>query len=680
MEYLIAASILGTGLYLKSQDTENTVPKNLKPSGTNIYNSNRSQEIRIREQERANQLYDKSKDSINTNVIIPGPPAPIINNKVDFINKKLPVEFNQFKKQSNLYQELDQKVNQNIQLNKKIVKNRQQINTASQYEPIAGGWNGMSLSGEPIDPSTFKHNNMVPFFGSKVRQNVDELSTRPILETFTGISDTYQRKKEIQPLFEPQSNLTNPYGMQNLDRPDERYKVNKIRNNETPVEKVYVGPGLNQGFVATPSGGFQQADTRDYTLPKTVNQLRVKTNPKLTFQGRIISGKKISRPGKVGYVNKNNPDTYYINSPSRYFTTKGVAEGPKQRPTFVMKYVNRPKTEQEKRIGPAAPVYGTTEKIRSKVKMPNKQQLKKLHHNPVAAGGRWKVSNGQNDVAPDDYGKKGIHIQGNNRLTTGPSQYKGIAFDQENKKAILRNEDKPRETKKDNMVGNYRWAGNVEAPINRHQVYNPNDVARTTIKETNIHNNRTGNVDRGADGSYVLDPNTKAKTTVRETTMAENYIGNAENSQHNIGGYEVTEMEAPVTNRQDTSTDYTGISGPGSVEAPMSYEDIYNSTIRTVRQEIAVGRTPAAQGPKEIQNTNMVHMTTTRNGDLQNKHLDERGVSADRVINSLPQVELCGVTRDKETLPNGPIQNRLDPSMISAFQQNPYTKSLKSSY
>ena len=62
----------------------------------------------------------------------------------------------------------------------------------------------MSLTGEPIDPSTFTHNNMVPFFGSKVRQNVDELSTIPIMETFTGMSDTYQRKKEIQPLFEPQ--------------------------------------------------------------------------------------------------------------------------------------------------------------------------------------------------------------------------------------------------------------------------------------------------------------------------------------------------------------------------------------------------------------------------------------------------------------------------------------------
>ena len=63
-------------------------------------------------------------------------------------------------------------------------------------------------------------------------------------------------------------------------------------------KKTYVGPGLNKGYTADPSGGFQQSDKRDYLLPKTTNELRVKTNPKLSFNGRIVSGKKISRTGK----------------------------------------------------------------------------------------------------------------------------------------------------------------------------------------------------------------------------------------------------------------------------------------------------------------------------------------------------------------------------------------------
>ena len=32
----------------------------------------------------------------------------------------------------------------------------------------SGGWHGISLTGEPINPENFKHNNMVPFFEVKL--------------------------------------------------------------------------------------------------------------------------------------------------------------------------------------------------------------------------------------------------------------------------------------------------------------------------------------------------------------------------------------------------------------------------------------------------------------------------------------------------------------------------------
>ena len=53
-------------------------------------------------------------------------------------------------------------------------------------------------------------------------------------------------------------------------------------------------------------------------LPKTVDQLRVETNPKLTFgleghQGPAQS--VIKNLGVQGKMEKNQPDTYYINGP-----------------------------------------------------------------------------------------------------------------------------------------------------------------------------------------------------------------------------------------------------------------------------------------------------------------------------------------------------------------------------
>ena len=52
----------------------------------------------------------------------------------------------------------------------------------------------------------------------------------------------------------------------------------------------------------------------------------------------------------------------------------------------------------------------------------------------------------------------------------------------------------PRHTRKTNVVGNPRWTSNIQGPHNRHKVYNPNDIARTTIKETTIHDSVKNNL------------------------------------------------------------------------------------------------------------------------------------------------------------------------------------------
>ena len=41
-------------------------------------------------------IFAKSKDTDKTNYLIPGPPEYIINNKVDYKDDTLPVEFNKY--------------------------------------------------------------------------------------------------------------------------------------------------------------------------------------------------------------------------------------------------------------------------------------------------------------------------------------------------------------------------------------------------------------------------------------------------------------------------------------------------------------------------------------------------------------------------------------------------------
>ena len=80
------------------------------------------------------------------------------------------------------------------------------------------------------------------------------------------------------------------------------------------------------------------------------------------------------------------------------------------------------------------------------------------------------------------------------------------------------------------------------------------------------------------------------------------------------GGYKVADPKAKNTTRQFTSDiQYDGIAGPGGKDKGMSYEDIYNSTITSLRQEVAGGRTPATQGPKSKLNVETISMFTLNN-------------------------------------------------------------------
>ena len=197
---------------------------------------------------------------------------------------------------------------------------------------------------------------MTPFFGGSIKQNVDEYSTGPLLENFTGNMSNYQKKQEVPTMFKPTTNVGNVYGAQNLDEVNyDRYIVGNKRNNVAPLEQITVGPGLNKGYTWKPSGGVQQEDTRLYVTPKTTNELRVKTNPKLSFHGRVISGEAIGRPGKSGLVQKNRPDNFSVWGEDRLFTTVGECKGSRQRAKVILPNSNRITTGQKERVNPAGP-------------------------------------------------------------------------------------------------------------------------------------------------------------------------------------------------------------------------------------------------------------------------------------------------------------------------------------
>jgi hypothetical protein len=188
-------------------------------------------------------------------------------------------------------------------------------------------------------------------------------------------------------------------------------------------------------------------------------------------------------------------------------------------------------------------------------------------------------------------------------------------------------------------------------------------------------NNAMGIASRNrGDGHLVND--IQVTDTIREISSVQ-YIGDANGQEH--GAYEVTDVNAPNTMRQFTAdVEYFGGSGNGGDIKPMSYEDIYNAEIKAIRGTTDEGYTPGAMGPNEMISGDKINVTTSKIGDIQNKYLNERGVQANKVYNSINQLTQLNITRERDIVPNEPIANRINPEIISAFQENPYTQSLTS--
>ena len=60
--------------------------------------------------------------------------------------------------------------------------------------------NFQSLTGETVNSSSLEHNNMVPFFGSKVTQGTGDKGYEGVLDLYTGSGSQQNKKEGIAPL------------------------------------------------------------------------------------------------------------------------------------------------------------------------------------------------------------------------------------------------------------------------------------------------------------------------------------------------------------------------------------------------------------------------------------------------------------------------------------------------
>ena len=538
--------------------------------------------------------------------------------------KNYPIQSNNLKKNVNRYPNANQATDKYF--NKSVYEKQVQKDTnagsnlpTTQYK---------SLTGEAIDTSNFKHNNMVPYFGSKIRGRSGPGQESSILDNMQGAGSNHIKKQERAPLFKPQDNVQWSHGMPNhSDFFQQRQNPSISMNNVKPFTTQNVGPGLNQGYGTEGTGGFNSGmESRDKWLPKTVDQLRVETNPKLTFgleghQGPAQS--VIKNLGVQGKMEKNQPDTYFINGPDRYFTTTGVEKAQTAQSLQTMGFVNRPTTTVQYEGVADGPVGAMAPQ--------NWNALAKREH--VYSNQMGGPSVTTNSATDGDYGIQGHTVRANNRVTTRQA----------------------------NELGGVQGViGAVVAPLL--------DILRPSRKENVVGNPRSeGNVQQLVSGEYVVNPGDRPKTTIKEMMVGK---GNKSFLQGQGGGaYTVSEQQAIYNQRDSTNT--CEINGGGAPYG-VRQEDLYFQNQRNNANKIQCEYTP--QGCTSQWNNSMTMKIDTKRGTSD--------ISRDVVPPNMPQ---SGPSMDTFGKVNAPQYynecancDRIQPEILSAFKNNPYTQSLHS--
>jgi hypothetical protein len=393
----------------------------------------------------------------------------------------------------------------------------------------------MSLTGAQIDPMAFTHNNMEPYYGAKIRGLTTGANMHEnVLDNKVGGGSQYVSKTEQAPLFRPQENMHHPNGMPNQnDFYQSRVLPSMKIANVKPWEEVRVGPGLDQGYSAQGTLGFNSGmEAREKWIDRGVDELRVKTNPKLTYSLEGHQGpaahyiQNAPTAETLGRMEKHLPDTFFINTPDRWFTTTGAEKGETRRAIEMDRESNRQTTTTEY-FGTTAPADGGSAMYAPKNFEDTRRQTYdgKPIINPYAAE--------KNTATEADFGRMSYKFTHNNRTTVRQNEMGGIHGALKAVVAPLLDVLKP--SRKENVVGNARMYENARMPVSAAvtATFNPADRAPTTIKETTV--GLVGfdhlNVERQAAAGYLISQNTPVDTE-RATTSTEDRKSTRLNSSH----------------------------------------------------------------------------------------------------------------------------------------------------
>ena len=163
------------------------------------------------------------------------------------------------------------------------------------------------------------------------------------------------------------------------------------------------------------------------------------------------------------------------------------------------------------------------------------------------------------------------------------------------------------------------------------------------------------------------------KTTLKETTI----------SPANPNGFTQTVttfpeerlQDKPKTGKKETVLfEYTG-GARGSTLQEMAQDQYFRADLNPNKEIISQGRAPTTESVKLANGMDTINMDIQK---IEDDYFNHRINGVTHVFQEIPTDNTCKYTRDKDTLNNDKISNRIEGDLLDPFKHNPYTHSLHS--
>ena len=526
-------------------------------------------------------------------------------------------------------------------------------NTESSPTYIDSDYVVSPLSGQTIPSNEFKHNNMQPFFGGRIKQNMAPQANVSVLDAYNGNGSTQMKKREVENMFETsRAPYGNPYGMEdNTEFFQSRITSQApiARNGERPFEPTKVGSGIGEKFGFAGKGGFQQLEINEIMRPKDTNDLRVISNPKETYDTPMVPGGHFigtsAEVSDVGEVRKYKPDTFYIDETGeRFFVTNGELIKETVRSTQVLPHTTRPETSVEYEGVASSQDFGESY-VTGSYRMPMSQQYGGAGYRNADMTTYYTKDMGAQEA---DYGKSSIEIRPNERNETSERVMALNAVPAENGMVIAHYTDDARPTRRAETTGNIRMTGTPITYAERAPaitVWDPKDIARTTVKESTIYLDRPG-------------------------------IMAAASAPNRLKVYDPDDIAKPTQKSQlSNNLAWTGPGGNGAWNDVIDPSFAYNMRTNPNKEQIARGRKPIAGSGS----------SATFNGDpgrqmskkLDADFINDRALAINRSLDITPGVGDIGRVEYRVPLKLDVSRERNTYSAVEAVDNNPLMQSLR---